>query len=82
MTFYVRLTNEEGYQTPLQEVNVGSGTGGSITLMIDLQNGITGKYIVWEMSGPKDRPFQLVEFTPYPITNGEVQGSFGELVDA
>jgi hypothetical protein len=72
MQFYLRFTNETGYQTPLQLMTIGEGTGKSITTMVDLQNGITGKYITWELSGPPSVPFELVEITPYPVLGGEV----------
>jgi hypothetical protein len=72
MTFFIRLSNEVNYVTPLQQITVGTGSYRSITLMIDLGNGITGKYISWELSGPQGVNFQLVEITPYPIMAGEV----------
>lgn len=71
-TFYIRLTNEVGYQTPLQMITLGTGSGTALTNIVDLQNGITGKYITWELSGPPGIPFQLVEITPYPVLGGEV----------
>lgn len=72
MQFYIRLYNEVGYVTPTRLVTLGDGTGNAITIMVYLDNGITGKYITWELSGPPGVPFELVEITPYPIIGGEV----------
>ena len=73
MTFNLRLTNEKTYQTPVVTVNVGTGSGAPITLVVPIPSGITGAYITWELSGPQGTPFELVEITPYPIVGGEIQ---------
>lgn len=73
MTFNLRLSNEKGYQSPVQTVNVGTGSGLMITLVIPIPKGITGKYITWELSGPKNKNAGIVEVTPCYEVAGEVQ---------
>jgi hypothetical protein len=76
MRFNLRLStiaNGKVIQTPVWNVTVGTGSGSPITVIVDLRNGISGRYITWELSGPPNVAFELVEVTPYPIVAGEVQ---------
>jgi hypothetical protein len=71
MTFNVRVTNEYG-QSATQTVIVGTGSGNTLTQVLGFS--ISGKFITWEISGPKNQLVGMVEFTPVYDVAGEVQG--------
>jgi hypothetical protein len=69
--FNVRVSNEKG-QSQIQTVTVGTGSGNTMTQVLAFS--ISGKFITWEISGPKSQLVGMVEFAPVFDVGGEVQG--------
>jgi hypothetical protein len=72
VTISLRLTNEFGQSSGTKTLTYGSGSGATITKVVEFS--ISGKYITWEMSGPKGINWGMSEITPVYDVAGEVQG--------
>lgn len=72
VTINLRLTNEFGQTSGVKTLSYGTGSGLTITKVIEFS--LAGKYITWEMSGPKGINWGMSEITLIFDTAGEIQG--------
>ena len=72
MQFNVRFTNDKGYSPKVQTFVIGTGSGDSITKVIETS--INGRFITWELSGPPGISTAIIEMTPIYDVGGEVRG--------
>jgi len=71
ITISYRFTNEKGQVVGPFTLNYGTGSGNTLTQVVSVN--IPGRYITWELSGPKNINFSMSEFTPIIDVAGETQ---------
>lgn len=71
VTINMRWTNEFG-ETSSDTLTYGSGSGSIIKAI--MEPNLSGKYLTWELSGPKSVSWGMSEITPIYDVAGEVQG--------
>lgn len=72
VTLSMRWTNEFGQSTGIKTLSYGTGSGATITKVMDVN--LPGKYLTWELSGPQNVNWGMSEIAPIYDTGGEVQG--------
>jgi hypothetical protein len=72
VTINLRLTNEYGQTSGIKTLSYGSGSGATITKVLEFT--LPGKYITWELSGPKSVNWGMSEIALVYDVGGEVQG--------
>jgi hypothetical protein len=76
VTIYFRLTNEFGQTTGPLSLTYGTGSGAVLKQVITFPKGsISGKYLTWELAGPKGVQWGMSEITPYYDISGEIQNN-------
>lgn len=70
-TYTISLQNNQG-QTLTQVINVGTGSGNTISQVIEFN--ISGLWIQWSVSAPALTRSSIIEFAPIYDTSGEQRG--------
>lgn len=64
VTINMRWTNELGVQSPVKTLTYGTGSGATLTFIIEVPQSLHGRFLTLELSGPQGTISGFTEITP------------------